>query len=87
MGYVFDPDKMQGIAKSAVRMPLEDLVKVIGDGLVTAYPDHIDTMQDWVYSLFGGTSAWIYGKLSFGQLLKGSLSASLLSFCGFCSGY
>lgn len=57
MGYIFDPDRMQEIAVAGVGLPPEEMVRVVGEGLAEAYPEHIDTGQDWVYSLFCGSAA------------------------------
>lgn len=59
MAYVFDPDTLTEIARSAVGQPAEQMVRTVCDGVARAYPDHVNTEQPWVLSLFGGTTGML----------------------------
>lgn len=59
MGFVFDPDTLHNIAQAAVGQPTDQMLRTIGDGLQRTYPDHVNTEQPWVFSLFGGTTGML----------------------------
>lgn len=73
MAYIFDPARIQEIARTAVGLPHEPMVKTVVDGLRAAYPGHIATVPRWVLNRAGGA-------LGMMMLLHGSLSEWVMLF-------
>ena len=71
MGYIFDPNALQGIVKKNLNLPLEDRLDAIIAGIDQAYPKRICTKKKWAFTIAGGVA----GQLT---LLYGSLSEYLL---------
>jgi ERG2 and Sigma1 receptor like protein len=73
MGYLFAPQTLHEIAKRRAGLPHEEMVALIIEDLARAYPRHIETRQDWFFSLAGGATGIM-------TVLHGSLSEYLLLF-------
>ena len=73
MGLLFDPASLHEIAKRAVGLPHDRMVRILVDALAHAYPGHIETRQQWILSLAGGA-------LGIMTVLHGSLSEYVLLF-------
>jgi C-8 sterol isomerase len=54
MGYVFDPQHLHEIARKRMHLPHQEMVQAIIDDLASAYPRHVETRQNWLFSLSGG---------------------------------
>ena len=54
MGYVFDPARLQEIARKHIALPAEAMLHAIADDLAEAYPGHIHAAPRWVFNLSGG---------------------------------
>jgi C-8 sterol isomerase len=54
MGYIFDPDKLHEIAKSAVGLPFKEMVRRVAEGLDREYPGHIETREEWIFNMAAG---------------------------------
>ena len=73
MSYLFDPDHLHEMArKHAKSTGSADFEALIAD-LAEAYPGHIETRQDWLFSLAAGATGIM-------NVLHGSLSEYLLLF-------
>jgi hypothetical protein len=73
MGYIFDPQQLHEVAKRAVGLPHDEMVKAIASDLDKAYPGHIETRQDWIFSVVAGATGIM-------TLLHASLSEYVLLF-------
>jgi len=73
MSYVFDPDVLHEIAKEAVGLPFDEMVRKVVTDLDAAYPGHIDTDPTWAFSIWGGSTGHI-------GLLHASLSEYVLIY-------
>jgi len=73
MGYIFEPEKLQVIAKRAVGLPFDQMVDTVVAGMAEAYPDHVTTEKDFFFSLAGGITGMI-------NVIHGSLSEYVLIF-------
>ena len=74
MAYVFDPDRLEAIVKSAVGNALEPAMDQITADLASEYPGKVYTgPRDWIFNNAGGAM----GQLS---LLYASLNEYLLFF-------
>lgn len=54
MGYIFDPEVLHEVARSALGRPLPDMVEHIGAELERRYPGHIVRHREWVFNNAGG---------------------------------
>jgi hypothetical protein len=70
---LFDPPVLHAVARSALGMPHDKMVRHVGDELSRLYPGHIDTRPNWMLSLAGG----VMGIMT---VLHGSLSEYVLIF-------
>lgn len=77
-GCLFDPRKLYEIAQLGVGLPTETAFATVSAALDRAYPGHICTRQDWIFSVAGGAM----GQLT---LLHGSLREYIIFF-GSCNG-
>ena len=73
MAHIFDPARLHEIARAAVGLPHEPMVKSVIDGLDAAYPGHIARDARWVISRAGGAMGMM-------MLLHGSLSEYVLLY-------
>ena len=73
MGHLFAPGTLHEIAKRRAGLPHEEMVALIIEDLARAYPRHIETRQNWFFSLAGGATGIM-------TVLHGSLSEYLLLF-------
>lgn len=73
MGYIFDPKKLHEIGRKAVGLPREEMVRVVIDETAKAYPGHVATKQDWIFSIAGGITGIM-------NVLHGSLTEYVLIF-------
>jgi hypothetical protein len=73
MSYVFSVDTLGEIVKRRAGLPHEEMVALIIDDLVKAYPGHIEARQNWFFSLAAGAVGIIH-------ILHGSLTEHLLFF-------
>jgi C-8 sterol isomerase len=73
MGYIFDPAKLQALARKHIGRPHEEMVAAIAGDLAKAYPGHIEMKQDWILSICGG----VMGIMT---VLHGSLSEYVLIY-------
>ena len=73
MGYIFEPECLHQIARAAMDKPFDEMVDNVAKGLAEAYPGHINTRIDWVFSLVAGAT----GVLT---VLHGSLTEYVILF-------
>jgi C-8 sterol isomerase len=73
MGYIFDPQHLHAVAKRTVGLPHAEMVRLLVQDLARAYPGHIESSEEWIWSLFGGATGLM-------TILHGSLSEYLLIF-------
>jgi hypothetical protein len=73
MKYLFAPQALHEIAKRRAGLPHQEMVALIIEDLAKAYPGHIETKQNWVFSLTAGAVGIM-------TVLHGSLSEYLLLF-------
>jgi C-8 sterol isomerase len=70
--YIFDPDKLHQVAKSAVGKPHDEMIEAVVDGMQREYPQWIRP-QDWIFNCAGGAVGVM-------KLLHASLSEYVLIF-------
>jgi ERG2 and Sigma1 receptor like protein len=70
---IFDPAVLHAVARQAVGLPHDKMVRDVSDELARRYPGHIETRPDWMLSLAGG----VMGVMT---VLHGSLSEYVLIF-------
>jgi len=70
---LFEPQVLHAVARSAVGLPHDKMVRHVGDELARLYPGHIETRPDWMLSLVGGVTGIM-------TVLHGSLSEYVLIF-------
>src|SRR5437660_935167 len=73
MGYVFSPERLHAIAKGAVGLPHDEMCEKVIRDVHREWPDHVETKQDWIFSLAGGATGIM-------TVLHGSLSEYILIF-------
>jgi C-8 sterol isomerase len=73
MGYIFDPEHLHEVAKRGVGLPHDEMVHLVTGELAKAYPGHIETRQDWTFSVVAGSTGIM-------TLLHASLSEYVLLF-------
>jgi C-8 sterol isomerase len=73
MSYLFDPATLQALACPHIGQDPEAIFAAVIEELARAYPGHIETRQDWVYSLAGGAVGIM-------TIMHGSLSEYLILF-------
>jgi C-8 sterol isomerase len=56
MGYVFEPEILQQVARDAVakNLPVRELVATVVGELAKRYPRHVDPDPAWVFNNAGG---------------------------------
>jgi hypothetical protein len=54
MAYLFHPDALHEIARKYVGVPHDAMVQGVTDDLARAYPGHVETQRQWLFSLAGG---------------------------------
>jgi sigma non-opioid intracellular receptor len=70
---IFDPQVLHAVAREAVGLPHDKMVRNVSQELARRYPGHIDTHPNWMLSLAGG----VMGIMT---VLHGSLSEYVLIF-------
>lgn len=73
MGYIFNPEDLQKLARNHLGLPHEEMVAGITNDLARAYPGHIYTKENWILSICGG----VMGIM---RVLHGSLSEYVLIY-------
>jgi C-8 sterol isomerase len=73
MGYLFDPDTLLEVARTAAGKPFEQMSRDLTAALVERYPGHIDPSPRWMFNLAGGAT----GAMG---LLHASLTEYLIIF-------
>jgi hypothetical protein len=73
MSYVFDVQTIHDIVKHRAGLPHEEMTAFIIEDLAKAYPRHIETRQNWIFSLAAGAVGIM-------NIVHGSLSEHLLFF-------
>lgn len=54
MGHVFELDTLQQIARRGIGKPFDEMTREVVEGLLAAYPDHIDPANDYIFNLTTG---------------------------------
>ena len=54
MGYVFDPEVLQSVAKSALHLPIAERFETIRGELASRYPGHVQDELVWIFNIAGG---------------------------------
>jgi C-8 sterol isomerase len=75
MGHVFDPDKLHAIARKAVGLPHDEMVRAIIDEMKREWPKHVEIKQDWIFSLAAGATGImnvVHGSLTEYVVIFGS---------------
>ena len=73
--YVFNPQVLHEVAKSAIGLPHKEAFQTIIDSLSQKYPGKICTKQDWVFNNAGGAMGqmtFLYGSLKEYMILFGT---------------
>src|SRR5437763_16170210 len=70
---LFDPEVLHAVARRAVGLPHDKMVRRVSEELEQRYPGHIETRPNWMLSLAGG----VMGIMT---VLHGSLSEYGLVF-------
>jgi hypothetical protein len=73
MGYMFDPQKLKEIGEKAAGLPHERMMEAVVEEAAAAYPGHIETRMQWVFSLAGGITGIM-------NVMHGSMTEYLLIF-------
>jgi C-8 sterol isomerase len=73
VSHIFSPERLHAVARTAVGLPHEPMVKTVVDALHAEYPGHIARNPRWVISRAGGAMGMVL-------LLHGSLSEYVLLF-------
>jgi C-8 sterol isomerase len=73
MGYIFDPDELHEVVRSALGQPIEQMVDQIAADLSERHPGHIVDDREWVFNNAGGAM----GSM---MVLHASLSEYVLVF-------
>jgi C-8 sterol isomerase len=73
MAYLFCPQTLHEIAKHRAGLPQEQMAELVIGDLVKTYPGHIETRQNWLFSMAAGA----VGVMT---ILHGSLSEYVLLF-------
>ncbi len=73
MGHLFEPEKLEAIARNSLGLPWEEMVARITRDLAEAYPGHIHQRPEWIMNLVGGAAGVMH-------ILHGSLSEYLILF-------
>jgi len=70
---LFEPHVLHAVARSALGLSHEKMVRHVSEELARLYPGHIETRPNWMLSLAGG----VMGIMT---VLHGSLSEYVLIF-------
>jgi C-8 sterol isomerase len=73
MGYIFDPERLQALARNHIGLPHEEMVWAIRRDLMKIHPGHIETREKWILSICGG----VMGIMT---IMHGSLSEYVLVY-------
>ena len=73
MAYLFEPDRLHDIARKAVGLPHDDMVRLVGEELSRAYPGHVSTAEGWIFNVTAGATGVM-------KLFHASLSEYVILF-------
>jgi C-8 sterol isomerase len=54
VGFLFDPEILQAVAKAALPLPLDARMERIRSDLAERYPGHIQPSLSWIFNIAGG---------------------------------
>jgi C-8 sterol isomerase len=54
VGFIFDPEVLQGVVKAALPLPLDARMERVRGGLAERYPGHIQPSLSWIFNVAGG---------------------------------
>ena len=73
MAHLFEPDRLHDIARKAVGLPHDDMVRQVGEELGRAYPGHVSTTEGWIFNVTAGATGVM-------KLFHASLSEYVILF-------
>ena len=73
MGYVFDPDRLQEVARQVIGLPHGELCPRLAEELARIWPAHVDTRQEWIFNVAAGATGIM-------NVFHGSLSEYVIIF-------
>jgi C-8 sterol isomerase len=56
MAHIFDPQRLHDISRRATGLPHPAMVRTLIDDLAAAYPNHIESRENWLMSVVGGAT-------------------------------
>ncbi len=71
--YLFDPEHLRSVAKGAIGLPHQEMVRHVTQELEKAYPGHIDPNVEWIFNVTAGATGIM-------KILHASLSEYVLIF-------
>jgi hypothetical protein len=73
MGYVFDPERLQEIARHVTGLPHTELCARLGEELARTWPSHVETRLEWIFNFAAGGTGIM-------NVFHGSMSEYLIIF-------
>jgi hypothetical protein len=73
MSYLFEPDRLEQAAKLGIGLSHDEMFRVVSSDLAKAYPGHIETKHNWIFSTVAGSTGVM-------TLLHASLTEYVLIF-------
>lgn len=73
MGYIFNLERLDEIAREGEGLPFEEMSRAVIEAAEAAYPGHIETRQEWIFNLSSGATGMM-------NVLHASISEFLIIF-------